>query len=113
MSRIQAAVFGGLGGAVVLGLGLLVGGSSLRGDAGVAGSAGAAGPEDIGANAVLLVREAAACPAGWVPGGQVRILTSPDYALSGEQTGSNPGVMTTSTMDWSNVNFFLCARSTE
>jgi hypothetical protein len=59
----------------------------------------------------VLVREAGACPAGWVAGGQVMMLTSPDYAVSGEQTLSNPGVNSTATIDWSNVNFFLCTRA--
>ena len=86
------------------------------GAAGAAGAPGAAGPMgpagagDLGAGAVVLVREAGACPSGWVAGGQVMMLTSPDYAVSGEQTPSNPDVNSTATIDWSNVNFFLCTR---
>lgn len=171
MSRIESLLFGALGGAVVLALGLVTGVSTgapgpvggpgpegpagaqgeigPRGEPGPAGPAGpegkqgpagpsgpggpigepgpqgavgpagpqgepgpqgAAGPGDLGANAVILVQGSADCPVGWAATGQVRILTSPDYIMGGEQTPTNPGVMTSSTMDWANVNFFLCRK---
>jgi hypothetical protein len=152
MSALQSTIFGALGGAFVLGLGLLVTGSNqLRGEAGPAGiegPAGAAGaegpagpqgevgpagpqgeagpqglagpvgppgpagpPGDLGPDAVLLARTAAACPEGWTAGGQVQVLTSPDYAVTAAQTASIPNVINTATGDWSNVNFFLCTRA--
>jgi hypothetical protein len=89
------------------------GAAGADGAAGIAGAPGEAGPAgagDLGAGAVVLVREAAACPAGWTSGGQVMMLTSPDYAVTGEQTLSNPGVNSSATIDWSNVNFFLCTK---
>jgi len=174
MNRIETAAFGGLGGAVVLGIGLLTGVLSgapgaegpaggagpagVQGAAGPAGATGAAGPEgpagpegqqgvagpagpqgepgpqgsvgpagpqgaigpegpqgaagagDLGPGALVVVRGSADCPAGWTATGEVRLLTSPDYVLAPEQSTTNPGVMTTSTMDWANVNFFLCTR---
>jgi hypothetical protein len=69
-----------------------------------------AGAGDLGAGAVILVRQSTACPLGWTAGGEVRILTSPAYALTPEQSQSNAGVFTSETMDWANVNFFLCTR---
>ena len=84
-----------------------VGPAGPQGEPGPQGSAGAG---DLGADAVILVKGSAACPEGWVAGGQVRLLTSPDYVMGGEQTPTNPGVMTTSTMDWANVNYFLCTK---
>lgn len=152
MGRIEAAIYGVLGGAITVALGLLLAGDVLRDPADGAGAPGAAGVEvaqgeagtqgpagvdagpgptgpqgdpgplglpgppgvagagDLGVGAVILVRTAAACPVGWLPGGQVQLMTSPDYAVSAEQILSNPGVMTTATMDWSNVNFFVCVR---
>jgi Collagen triple helix repeat (20 copies) len=87
------------------------GADGVEGVAGAPGEAGPAGAGDLGAEAVVLVRGAGACPAGWVAGGQVMMLTSPDYAVSGEQTLSNPGVSSSATIDWSNVNFFVCTRA--
>jgi Collagen triple helix repeat (20 copies) len=164
MTRIEAVIYGILGGAITLVLGLLLGGDMLRGPsgsegtAGIAGSQGEIGPQgpvgaagptgpqgaeglagpqgepgapgaagpqgepgpqgvagagDLGAGTVVLVRTAGACPTGWAAGGQVQMMTSPDYKITAEQTESNPGVMTTATLDWSNVNFFLCMRGAE
>jgi hypothetical protein len=83
------------------------------GPAGAVGPAGAAGAGDLGQGAVVLVRSASACPTGWAPVGQVRLQTSPEYPMTPDQTASNPGVFTSETMGWSNVNFFLCARRAE
>ena len=146
MSGTESALYGLLGGAIMLSGALVLAPDTFRGPAGatgaagiagpagpegaagpqgaagadgaagVAGAPGAAGPQgpagagDLGAGAVVLVREAGACPAGWGAGGQVMMLTSPDYAVSGEQTLSNPGVNSTATIDWSNVNFYLCTK---
>jgi Collagen triple helix repeat (20 copies) len=157
MSAVQSTIFGALGGALVLGVGLLatgsdrlqgpVGAAGVEGAAGVAGPAGpvgdagpagpqgeagavgpagaagpaggagpagpqgVAGPGDIGADAVLLVRVAGGCPTGWAAGGQVQMMTSPDYAVTGEQSATNPGITTSATAGWSNVNFFVCTRA--
>jgi hypothetical protein len=93
-----------------------------QGEVGPAGAAGAPGPQgepgpqgatgagDLGPGAVILVRQATACPLGWSAGGEVRLLTSPAYARTSDQTESNAGVFTSETMDWANVNFFLCTR---
>jgi hypothetical protein len=87
-----------------------VGPAGPQGEMGPPGPQGAAGAGDLGPGAVILVRGSADCPEGWFQGGQVRLLTSPDYVMGGEQTPTNPGVMTTSTMDWANVNYFLCTQ---
>ncbi len=85
--------------------------AGVAGASGEAGPQGPAGPGDLGADAVILVRGSASCPAGWVAGGQVMMLTSPEFPVSTEQSLSNPGVNSSATIDWSNVNFFLCTRT--
>ncbi|MBK6466990.1 MAG: hypothetical protein IPF96_09075 [Rhodobacter sp.] len=60
-----------------------------------------------------LVRGAGDCPPGWAKGGEVRLLTSPDYTMTADQSPSNPGVFTSQTSGWSDVNFFLCQRGAE
>jgi Collagen triple helix repeat (20 copies) len=87
--------------------------AGAAGPAGAPGADGVAGAGDLGPSAVVLVREAGACPKGWAPGGEVRLLTSPDYPVASGQTATNPGIMSTTTLDWANVNFFLCARAAE
>jgi hypothetical protein len=119
MNAAASAGMGALGGAAVLGVALLSGG--LRGPAGPVGEAGAsrhAGPPGPAAEAgaaaagptapVVLVRETGSCPEGTTEAGEVRLLTSPSYALAPGQTQTNPGVFTSSTQGWSDVNFFLC-----
>jgi Collagen triple helix repeat (20 copies) len=87
------------------------GADGAAGAAGAVGPAGPAGPPgDPGPAAVLLVGTAGGCPAGWNAGGQVQVLTSPDYALTAEQEARIPNVINSATGDWSNVNFFLCAK---
>jgi Collagen triple helix repeat (20 copies) len=157
MSALQSTIFGALGGAFVLGLGLLAigndrlpgetgpagvegpaGPAGVEGPAGPSGAAGPAGPQgdagavgrdgaagaegavgpqgpagppgDPGLDAVLLVGTAGGCPTGWAGAGQVQVLTSPDYALTAEQEAGIPNVINSATGDWSNVNFFLCAK---
>ncbi len=128
MNAFASAGLGALGGAAVLAVALF-GGDMLRGPAGVQGPAGAVGPQGeagpqgeqgppgpvtvvLGASAVVLVRDREACPEGMGPAGEVRLLTAPDYTLATGQTTTNPGVFTTTTMGWSDVNFFLCAAGT-
>lgn len=140
MSRLESVLFGGLGAVVVVALAGLVGTDYLRGadgiagvagpagavgpagqagPAGAAGEAGPAGPQgpaglpDPGPGLVILTRSPNVCPAGWTAQGQVRVLASPDYPMTADQTATNPGVFTTSTADWANVNFFLCTAGTE
>ena len=83
------------------------------GPQGAPGPQGAAGAGDLGAGAVVLVRGAGDCPPGWAKGGEVRLLTSPDYTMTADQSPSNPGVFTSQTSGWSDVNFFLCQRGAE
>jgi len=104
---------GAVGAAGAEGLAGEPGPAGPAGPAGEPGPPGVAGPGDLGAGAVILVREVGACPTGWVPRGEVQLMTSPDYAVSAEQTESNPGIMTSATAGWSNVNFFLCAKGTQ
>jgi len=85
-----------------------------EGDAGPAGETGPAGPAgagDLGQGAAILVRTASACPKGWVPAGQVRLQTAPEYPMTPDQTAANPGIFTSETMGWSSVNFYLCVRA--
>jgi Collagen triple helix repeat (20 copies) len=86
------------------------GAPGVPGPQGEAGPQGATGAGDLGAGAVILVRQLTACPPGWTAGGEVRLLTSPAYAMTPDQTQSNSGVFTSETKDWANVNFFLCTR---
>ena len=81
------------------------------GPKGPQGDAGPAGPGDLGQEAVILVRTSSSCPKGWVPAGQVRLQTAPEYPMTPDQSASNPGITTTETMGWSSVNFFLCVRA--
>lgn len=82
------------------------------GETGPAGPQGVAGAGDLGGEAVILVRGAGGCPAGWVNGGEVVLNTSPDYATGTGQERSNPGIMTSATAGFANVNFFLCLQGT-
>lgn len=85
-----------------------------QGEIGVGGAAGPAGPQgaaglgDPGPDALLLVRRAGGCPAGWNPAGEVVLNASPDYAGSADQERSDPGIVTSATTGFANVNFFLC-----
>ncbi|GAB1363389.1 hypothetical protein MASR1M32_26250 [Rhodobacter sp.] len=81
------------------------------GPEGAAGEIGPSGAGDLGQGAVILVRTSTSCPKGWVPAGQIRLQTAPEYPLTPDQSASNPGITTTETMGWSNVNFFLCVRA--
>jgi Collagen triple helix repeat (20 copies) len=78
------------------------------GPAGAQGEPGPAGAGDLGPGAVMLARSPGTCPPGWTEAGEVRIMTAPSYTLSEGQTETNPGVFTSTTVDWSDVNFFLC-----
>ncbi|SEB52996.1 hypothetical protein [Rhodobacter sp. 24-YEA-8] len=75
---------------------------------GPAGPQGVAGEGDPGPDALLLVRRVGGCPTGWNPAGEVVLNASPDYAGSADQERSNPGVVTSATTGFANVNFFLC-----
>ena len=90
-----------------------VGPAGPKGETGPAGEVGPPGPAgtgDLGPGAVILARSASGCPAGWTAAGDVRLLTSPGYTLTGEQTPGNPGMVSISQLDWASVNFFLCLR---
>lgn len=89
------------------------GGVGPQGEVGPAGPQGVAGAGDLGPEAVLLVRSTAGCPEGWQPGGAVVINTSPDYATSPDQTRSNPGIMTSATAGFANVNYFVCLQGVQ
>jgi hypothetical protein len=104
---------GGTGPAGPQGVAGEVGPTGSIGPAGTAGQQGPAGLPDAGPGAIILTRSPDACPVGWSSAGQVRVLASPEYPMTGDQTGTNPGISTTSTIDWSNVNFFLCTAGTE
>jgi hypothetical protein len=142
-SRVEWILSGALGGAIVTALSLGIsdslrgpaGEAGAMGPQGPAGIAGPAGPEGAAgamgpagpagpagepgpgfvapAGTVVLASTAGGCPAGFAPGGQVALSTSPDYALSGEQSATNLGMFTTATADHSSVNFFLCVGTGE
>ena len=80
----------------------------VQGPEGPAGPQGVAGYGDPGPDALLLVRRVGGCPTGWNPAGEVVLNASPDYAGSADQERSNPGVVTSATTGFANVNFFLC-----
>lgn len=80
----------------------------VQGPVGPAGPQGVAGYGDPGPDALLLVRRVGGCPTGWNPAGEVVLNASPDYAGSADQERSNPGVVTSATTGFANVNFFLC-----
>ncbi|MCB1342038.1 MAG: collagen-like protein [Pseudooceanicola sp.] len=79
-----------------------------QGPEGPAGPQGPAGTGDLGPGVVLLARTAEGCPTGWSAGGRVVINTSPEYELAEGQRRSNPGIFTSSTADFANVNYVLC-----
>ncbi len=86
----------------------------LAGAPGIPGPIGPEGPAgpavEFSAGTVLLVKTANSCPKGWTAGGQSMLVTSPDFQLAEGQTESNMGVMTSDTIGWSNVSFFLCVK---
>ena len=90
--------------------GTIVGPPGPQGETGPAGPAGA---NNLGNGAIILARSAAECPAGWVPGGRVGLITSPEYALGTGQKWGNPGITTSATAGFASVQFFLCVWSSE
>lgn len=90
-----------------------VGETGPQGEPGSPGPQGVAGTGDPGSGAVLLVRSAELCPQGWLAGGEVVLNTSPDYVTAAGQGRSNPGIMTSATAGFQNVNFYLCLRGAE
>jgi hypothetical protein len=62
---------------------------------------------------VILTASAEACPEGWSAGGQVVLITSPEYPAGEGQSRTSIGLFTDATVGFENVNFYLCVKSAE